>query len=84
MSDRRVTYRDYVVRRICRIYVPYLAVLVAAFSAITLINIEPVKWAGSWFNDIWTGSFSGREILDHLLFIGQYKAAIACCRLSGP
>jgi peptidoglycan/LPS O-acetylase OafA/YrhL len=74
MSDRRIAYRDYAIRRICRIYLPYLAVLFAAFSAINLINIEPVKWAGSWFNDIWTGSFSGREILDHLLFIGQYKA----------
>ena len=73
-SDRRMTYRDYMIRRICRIYLPYLAVLVAAFFAITLINIEPVTWAGSWFNDIWTGSFSGSEILDHLLFIGQYKA----------
>jgi len=74
MSDRGITYRDYVIKRVCRIYLPYLAVLFAAFSAINLINIEPVKWAGSWFNDIWTGSFSGREILDHLLFIGQYKA----------
>lgn len=74
MSHRRVTYRDYVIKRICRIYLPYLCVLFAAFSAISLINIEPVEWAGSWFNDIWTGSFSGREILDHLLFIGQYRA----------
>ena len=74
MSDRRVTYRDYVIRRICRIYLPYLCVLFAAFSAISLINMEPVDWAGSWFNDIWTGSFSGREVLDHVLFIGQYKA----------
>ena len=73
-SDRRVTYRDYVVKRICRIYLPYLCVVFAAFSAISLINVEPIAWAGSWFNDIWTGSFSGREILDHLLFIGQYKA----------
>jgi peptidoglycan/LPS O-acetylase OafA/YrhL len=74
MSDRRITYRDYAIKRICRIYLPYLAVLFAAFSAINLINIEPVKWAGSWFNDIWTGSFTGKEMLDHLLFIGQYKA----------
>ncbi len=74
MSGRRVTYRDYVVKRICRIYLPYLCVLFAAFSTISLINVEPIAWAGSWFNDIWTGSFSGREILDHLLFIGQYKA----------
>jgi peptidoglycan/LPS O-acetylase OafA/YrhL len=74
ISDRRISYRDYAIRRICRIYLPYLAVLFTAFSIINLINIEPVKWAGSWFNDIWTGSFSGREMLDHLLFIGEYKA----------
>jgi peptidoglycan/LPS O-acetylase OafA/YrhL len=74
ISDRRISYRDYAIRRICRIYLPYLAVLFTAFSIVNLINIEPVKWAGSWFNDIWTGSFSGREMLDHLLFIGEYKA----------
>lgn len=74
MSDRRVTYRDFVIKRVCRIYLPYLCVLFMAFSAINLINIEPVDWAGSWFNNVWTGSFSGREVLDHLLFVGQYQA----------
>lgn len=74
MSNRRITYRDYLIKRICRIYLPYLAVLFAACSCINLINVEPVEWAGSWFNDIWTGSFSRAEILDHILFIGQYKA----------
>jgi peptidoglycan/LPS O-acetylase OafA/YrhL len=74
MSNRRITYRDYLIKRICRIYLPYLAVLFAAFSFINLISVEPVEWAGSWFNDIWTGSFSRAEILDHILFVGQYKA----------
>jgi peptidoglycan/LPS O-acetylase OafA/YrhL len=73
-SNRCITYRDYLIKRICRIYLPYLAVLFAACLFISVINVEPVAWAGSWFNDIWTGPLSHAEILDHLLFIGQYRA----------
>ncbi len=73
-SNRRIPYRDYFIKRLCRIYLPYLVVLLAAFSVINMMSIEPVDWAGSWFNDIWTGQLSVADIRDHILFIGQYRA----------
>jgi peptidoglycan/LPS O-acetylase OafA/YrhL len=73
-SNRRIAYRDYVIKRLCRIYLPYLVVLLAAFSVISVMIVEPVNWAGSWFNDIWIGQFSGADMRNHILFIGQYRA----------
>ncbi|WP_166653485.1 acyltransferase family protein [Paraburkholderia flava] len=73
-SRRGISYRDYLVKRICRIYLPYLVVLIATFSIVNALVIRPVNWAGGWFNAVWSGPFTGTEIVDHLLFIGQYKA----------
>ena len=73
-SHRGIGYRDFLIKRLCRIYIPYLVVLLAAFSVINMLVIEKVSWAGAWFNDIWTGQFSGSDMRDHILFIGQYRA----------
>jgi peptidoglycan/LPS O-acetylase OafA/YrhL len=73
-SSRGISYRDYLIKRICRIYLPYLAVLVATFSIVDAMIVQPVGWAGNWFNAVWSGPFTGTEIVDHLLFIGQFKA----------
>ena len=73
-SRRRVPYRDYLLKRICRIYLPYLAVLIVTFSIVDAISVQPVNWAGDWFNRIWSGPFTGTEIVDHLIFIGRFNA----------
>ncbi|MGH8780380.1 acyltransferase family protein [Paraburkholderia sp.] len=73
-SRHGITYRNYLIKRICRIYLPYLAVLIITFSIVNALTVHPVKWAGGWFNAVWSGPFTGTEITDHLLFIGQYKA----------
>lgn len=73
-SCRRIAYRDYLIKRICRIYLPYLIVLLVTISLIEWIDVQPVPWAGGWFNAVWSGGFSGPEMTDHLLFVGQYKA----------
>jgi peptidoglycan/LPS O-acetylase OafA/YrhL len=74
-SSRRVPYRDYLIKRICRIYLPYLAVLIVTFSIVDAITVRTVNWAGGWFNQIWSGPFTGTEIVDHLIFIGRFKAS---------
>jgi peptidoglycan/LPS O-acetylase OafA/YrhL len=73
-SSRRVPYRDYLLRRICRIYLPYLAVLIVTFSIVDAISVRSVSWASNWFNQIWSGPFTGTEIVDHFIFIGRFNA----------
>ncbi|CAB3763085.1 acyltransferase family protein [Paraburkholderia solisilvae] len=73
-SSRGIAYRDFLIKRICRIYLPYLVVLVVTFSIVDAIEVKPVAWLGRWGNGVWSGPFTGTEIADHLLFIGRYKA----------
>jgi peptidoglycan/LPS O-acetylase OafA/YrhL len=73
-SSRGITYKDFLIKRVCRIYLPYLVVLIATFSIVDAIKVKPIDWAGVWANGVWSGPFTGTEIADHLLFIGRYKA----------
>jgi len=73
-SGRSISYKDFLVKRICRIYLPYLVVLVATFSIVNALDVKPIKWLGGWGNEVWSGPFTGTEIADHLLFIGKYRA----------
>ncbi|MFC0399205.1 peptidoglycan/LPS O-acetylase OafA/YrhL [Paraburkholderia rhizosphaerae] len=73
-SSRGISYKDFLIKRICRIYLPYLVVLVATFWIVDAIDVKPIRWAGDWADGVWSGPFTGTEIADHLLFIGRYKA----------
>src|SRR5882762_8330002 len=39
-SSSRINYLDYLIKRICRIYLPYLAVLLAAIAIVDLIIVQ--------------------------------------------
>ncbi|CAB3762488.1 acyltransferase family protein [Paraburkholderia humisilvae] len=73
-SSRGISYKDFLIKRICRIYLPFLVVLVATFWIVDAVDVKPIKWAGEWADGVWSGPFTGTEITDHLLFIGRYKA----------
>ena len=55
-SSRSISYRDFLVKRICRIYLPYLVVLVATFSIVSALDVKPIKWLGGWGNEVWSAT----------------------------
>lgn len=66
-------YRLYVIKRILRIYPPYL---VAALSALVLREIffkGPLPFVSSWFNQSWQSPVTSDVITDHLVMIGSFK-----------
>lgn len=74
-KKNHITYMPYMIRRICRIYIPYLAAIgisVMVFS--TCFNGE-VTWAGDWFNRSWNASLGINDISNHLRFLGQYPTS---------
>lgn len=59
-------------RRVCRIYLPYLTALGIAVVIFSVCFGGEVKWAGSWFNHAWRATLSVNDISHHLLFLGPF------------
>jgi len=71
LNSRAQTYTTFVVRRIFRIYFPYLfaitlGILGAAFFHGTVTGSD-------WFNSSWTGPLQWRLVAYHVLFVGVYN-----------
>jgi peptidoglycan/LPS O-acetylase OafA/YrhL len=64
-------YPSYLIKRICRIYLPYLgAVAVAAIGDVLFHNQIPTL--GHWFQRMWSEPLSWSILWHHILFIGAY------------
>jgi peptidoglycan/LPS O-acetylase OafA/YrhL len=61
----------FVIRRIFRIYVPYLGALAAAVAGAYWLH-SPVT-RSEWFHQFWSGPVDWRLVGHHLLFIGAYN-----------
>lgn len=73
-SRRRPTFSRYLIKRICRLYLPYVAVLLVTYAIIGAVYHGGVTWAGVWANSAWDGLFSRADFLSHMIFIGKYQA----------
>lgn len=67
--------RAYLLRRACRILVPYWVTTVVALLALRACGGAPVPALGSWFNEHWQASPAAREVLVTFSLIGVFNAA---------
>jgi peptidoglycan/LPS O-acetylase OafA/YrhL len=70
------SYAAFAVKRICRIYLPYIAVVAIAMLSMTVIAptataaLHPPELS-EWFNSSWNHGVSWPLIQDHTLMLGQ-------------
>lgn len=69
---RAQTYREFVLRRIFRIYFPYLVALTLAILGDLFLH-GPVT-QNAWLNYSWNDPVTLRMVMDHVLFIGSYNS----------
>jgi peptidoglycan/LPS O-acetylase OafA/YrhL len=74
LSQGNTSYRSFVIKRICRIYIPYLVAVVVAIIVKLLISEQPIAGFSDWFNGVSATQPTSSKVLDHLLFLGYYKA----------
>lgn len=68
------TYFAYIAKRICRIYLPYLAaLLLAVLGAAYLHGVGSTP--SEWFATTWSGPVSKALVFQHVLFLGKYDVA---------
>jgi peptidoglycan/LPS O-acetylase OafA/YrhL len=66
-------YATYLIKRICRIYVPYLVAIIIAVSVKMLLSHNDMPVISNWFSKSWTAAETPGLLLQHLFFIGQYN-----------
>lgn len=68
------TYFSFIVRRVFRIYIPYLFVSLFAFLLIILVPHPQIlpNFSG-WFNGMWRIPLNKGVVLDQLLMLGHYN-----------
>jgi peptidoglycan/LPS O-acetylase OafA/YrhL len=69
------SYSVFIVRRICRIYVPYLFGLALSVLGASIFVSQTVPGLSQWFYATWNGHINWTLVLKHILFIGpSYNA----------
>ncbi len=72
-SQKPFHYPSYIIKRICRIYIPYIS---AVFTALLLKHFfysGKINNLSDWFNGIWSHGINWTDISNHLMLIGYYK-----------
>jgi peptidoglycan/LPS O-acetylase OafA/YrhL len=64
-------YHEYAIRRIFRIYVPYLAVVSAVMVVVYFSRSTPIATLSRWFNSSWLDPVSASTVVDHVLMLGN-------------
>lgn len=74
VRGRKVDYSGYLVKRVCRIYIPYLAALLIAVVACR--RFHGLDAYDQWFERTWHDAPHWKMLLRHLLLIGDYPSDV--------
>jgi len=69
----RLNYGPFLLKRICRIYLPYLAAL--AFAVLCDRYLPPFTSGNYWINFTWSEPVTSHLVIQHILFLGNYDWA---------
>jgi peptidoglycan/LPS O-acetylase OafA/YrhL len=72
-SNRQQNYTKYVIKRICRIYIPFLVALIIAILMREAVYVSKLSDLTSYYNNLWVVPPDMSSIIHHLLFIGNYN-----------
>ncbi len=74
VEGRGLAYKDFAIRRMCRLYIPYVvAIAVAGVLNVAFLRHAFVSGASKWVNEMtWTHPVTLSVIIDHLALIGHH------------
>lgn len=74
--EQRPEYGGFVVRRICRIYLPYVVLVACTILIRTFVTVRKIPGLSDWFNDYCGTPFSLKTALEHLFLIGNINIMV--------
>lgn len=73
LTEKKTTYFSYIVKRIMRLYIPYIISIIFAIILCQLFSKGGDERLGNLFNILWIDSINFTNIIDHILFLGNYN-----------
>ncbi|WP_347269306.1 acyltransferase [Bacillus sp. TL12] len=73
IHNEKFHYGVYIIKRICRIYIPYLVAISISIIAKMLFSRNDMPFISDWFSKSWTAEDTLVLFLQHLAFIGEYN-----------
>lgn len=70
IGGQKASYKNFVIKRFFRIYIPYLTAIAVAMIAFR--TTEPIQGLGGWISELSTGKFNLKSIVEHLLLLGNF------------
>jgi peptidoglycan/LPS O-acetylase OafA/YrhL len=75
LKSSRPTYPIFVLKRICRIYIPYVVAMTAAMTLAQFFVAQRIQGLSDWFHTSWKITAQPQQILDHLILIREFDTA---------
>ncbi|OKP95380.1 acyltransferase [Paenibacillus sp. P46E] len=72
-SGKKLNYATYALKRICRIYLPYIVVIFFAFILRELLYSGNISGISNWINALWSEDISKTDLVNYSLLIGHYS-----------
>ncbi|TYP71413.1 acyltransferase family protein [Paenibacillus methanolicus] len=71
-KNKNLPYGQYLVKRICRIWLPYIFSVGLGILAMTLLKTGANPELSSWFNEKWANELTPGIIINHIFLIGDF------------
>lgn len=72
LRGRPQSYPTFAIRRICRIYVPYLVATILTLLLMSVFSRSRIGDATDWFSKAWSDPLSSSLIFDQMAMLGGY------------
>ena len=69
-KKNRLNYGPFLLKRVCRIYLPYLGALALAVLGDRYLPSKPSD--NYWINSTWSAPVTSHLVMQHILFLGSY------------
>lgn len=72
INNKTLPFKHFLIKRICRIYLPYVCSIFIAFALMFLFSYTNNEQLSGWFNQPWTSPISMEMIINHIILLGQF------------
>jgi peptidoglycan/LPS O-acetylase OafA/YrhL len=72
LKNHQSNYKTFIIKRICRIYLPYLFAIFLAIIFKVIFYDGKITYLSGWFNSFWSQPITLKVIVQHLFLIGTF------------